>query len=119
MLFSAGMWSSAVAFLPSTFAMYANMLAWSYAFDLPSRLNNQRTLLACVFFAAGAVVGWPFSAALAVPFVLEEMFAFGRDHIKSNAWNAWLTQRWIRLARSVALASLVLVGTWLDILDII
>jgi len=110
MLFSTGMWSATTAFLPSTFAMHANMLAWSYAFDLPSRLNDQRTMLACIFFALGALVGWPFSAALAIPFVLEEMLVYGKDRIKTEVYGTWLAQRWTRIIQSTIWASALLVS---------
>ncbi|KAG5342034.1 hypothetical protein C0989_005714 [Termitomyces sp. Mn162] len=81
LLFSAGMWNASAAFLPSSFAMYMSMFAFSFALDRPSYGNSRRTLLATVSFATGAVVGWPFALALAIPFVLEELFLFGADRV--------------------------------------
>ncbi|KAG8968253.1 mannosyltransferase [Tulasnella sp. 425] len=106
---SAGMWSATSAFLPSSFAMMCNMVAFSYALDLPSRLNNQRTFAAILFFATGGIVGWPFSLAVAIPFVLEEMFVYGKDKIKPEAYSTWIAGRWARLVQGGLLASLLFV----------
>ncbi|KAI0718861.1 glycosyltransferase family 22 protein [Cerioporus squamosus] len=79
MLFcNAGMWIASSAFLPSSFAMYANTLAMAYAMA-PSSGNMRRTLFATLAFATGAVVGWPFALAVAIPFVFEELFLTGTD----------------------------------------
>lgn len=61
------------AFLPSSFAMYANMLAASYWFH-PATTTSTGTLrafLATLSVAVGAIVGWPFAAVLGLPFVIE------------------------------------------------
>lgn len=89
--------------------MYMNMFAFSYALDPPSLKNGQRTLLATLYFAAGAVVGWPFALALAVPFVLEELFIYGADRVLPEVRYSWLLKRWTRLLGSGAVASLLLV----------
>lgn len=127
LVLSTGMWSSStgmltdspyscrgltemlVAFLPSSFAMLTNMMAFSYAFELPSRFNNSRTLLATAFFALGAIVGWPFSIAVAIPFVFEELFLYGKDKIKPEAQSAWFSSRVARLVQAGVLATLVIV----------
>jgi len=57
LVFAAGMFSSATAFLPSSFAMKTTMMAvgcW-YTGSIPG---------AVFFTALGALVGWPFTAAL-------------------------------------------------------
>lgn len=69
MIFSPGMFHSAAAYLPSSFAMYTSMLGAS-AF-LGSRGGN-KTAQGIMWFGIGALVGWPFTGALVVPFVLEE-----------------------------------------------
>lgn len=73
MAFSAGMFSASIAFLPSSFAMYANMLAASFWFHPATSTNAgvKRAFLATVCVAVGAIIGWPFAAALGIPFVIE------------------------------------------------
>ena len=58
--------------------MYFVMLGWSFAMEPVSNLSA-RTRNAVVCFATSAVVGWPFSILLAVPFVLEELLLTGKD----------------------------------------
>ncbi|KAF5385061.1 hypothetical protein D9615_001258 [Tricholomella constricta] len=97
LLVSAGMWNASAAFLPSSFAMYMNMFAFSYALDRPSAGNPRRTLLATLSFATGAIVGWPFALALAIPFVIEELFIFGADLVSPEVYNSWIFKRWKRI----------------------
>jgi len=57
LVFATGMFTSSTAFLPSSFAMKTTMMAvgcW-YAGSIPG---------AIFFTALGALVGWPFTAAL-------------------------------------------------------
>lgn len=109
LLFSAGIWHASVAFLPSSFAMYMNMFAFSYALDPPSIKNNQRTIMATLCFATGAIVGWPFALALAIPFVLEELFVYGADRVLPENRPSWLLKRWMRLLGAGMSASLLFV----------
>ncbi|KAF9015664.1 glycosyltransferase family 22 protein [Cyathus striatus] len=109
LLLSAGMWNASTAFLPSSFAMYATTLAFSYALA-PSKLaDNRRTLSAVILFAAGAILGWPFSLALAIPFVLEELFVFSGDKVSTAARMTWMKERWIRFFISVLIAGLIFI----------
>ncbi|KAL1951264.1 hypothetical protein VTO73DRAFT_413 [Trametes versicolor] len=107
--FNAGMWTASTSFLPSSFVMYANTFAFAYALEPPSSDNMRRTLLATLAFATGAVVGWPFSLAVAIPFVLEELFVSGTDKVTSEAKTSWLVGRWKRMITSAATALLLLV----------
>ncbi|RDB28713.1 Alpha-1,2-mannosyltransferase ALG9 [Hypsizygus marmoreus] len=109
LLFSTGMWNASTAFLPSSFAMYMIMIAFSYALDQPSYRNPHRTLMATLSFAAGAIIGWPFALALAVPFVVEELFVFGADRVPSEVYQSWLLKRWKRLIAAGLTASLIFV----------
>jgi alpha-1,2-mannosyltransferase len=68
---SAGMFHAATAFLPSTFAMYTTMLGMA-AF-MESR-PERRIARAAFWFALGGLLGWPFSMAMCIPFVLGELF---------------------------------------------
>ncbi|EEB05328.1 mannosyltransferase complex subunit Alg9 [Schizosaccharomyces japonicus yFS275] len=68
---NAGMWAASTSFLPSSFAMYAVMLALSYQLSPPS---TSRTVKVVACIVVGAVVGWPFCAALIAPFMLLELY---------------------------------------------
>ncbi|KAL5535984.1 ALG9 [Sanghuangporus sanghuang] len=109
LLFSAGMWNASTAFLSSTFAMFTNTLAFSYALHPPSTENSRRTLCATLLFATGAIVGWPFSLALAIPFVLEELFIYGMDRVAPGKWRAWFFARVVRLFTAGAFAALLFI----------
>ena len=90
--------------------MFCNFLAFSYSLHPPSTEDSRRTLYATVLFALGAIVGWPFSLAVAIPFVLEELFVYGADRVQPGKWNAWFYARVARLFTAGALASLLFVG---------
>ncbi|CAN7992185.1 unnamed protein product [Ixodes hexagonus] len=64
LLFSTGMFVSSTAYLPSTFSMYATLVAMGGWFVNDTRV----TVLAT---AVGALLGWPFSAALGLPAALD------------------------------------------------
>ncbi|KIK70667.1 glycosyltransferase family 22 protein, partial [Collybiopsis luxurians FD-317 M1] len=109
LLFNAGMWNASAAFLPSSFAMYTSTLAFAYSIGPSTSQNSRRTLLATLLFAAGAIVGWPFALALAVPFVFEELFLYSGDKVPANARSTWMVNRWKRLFGCGALAALIFV----------
>ncbi|KAK2074216.1 hypothetical protein P8C59_008437 [Phyllachora maydis] len=99
LVFSPGNFHASAAYLPSSFAMYTAMLGAAAFMDWRRGL---KTSLAMFWFAVGAVVGWPFSAALCAPFLLEEaVFALLSD--KDGFFHAV-----IRLVRGV-IAALLLV----------
>ena len=77
--------------------MYMNSLAFAYSLAPPSVEKSRRTLYTTVLFAAGAIIGWPFSLAISIPFVFEEFFVRGADRIKSGKWAAWFYARVLRL----------------------
>ncbi|KAI0673573.1 glycosyltransferase family 22 protein [Trametes maxima] len=109
LLFNAGMWTASTAFLPSSFAMYANTLAFAYALEPPSSDNLRRTLFATLAFATGAVVGWPFSLAVAIPFVLEALLVDGTDKVTPETRSSWLVGRWKQVLTSAGVAALLFV----------
>ena len=90
--------------------MYANLLAFSHAIRLPSKFDTRRTVLATFFFATGAIVGWPFSLLVSVPFVLEELFVYGSDRIPSIVRSVWLHSRVKRLIFSGLIAASLFVS---------
>lgn len=74
---SPGNFIASTAFLPSSFAMYTAMFG-AAAFIIWQ--GGVKTSQGLGWFAAGAVFGWPFSAALCAPFVLEDILvAFYRS----------------------------------------
>lgn len=111
LLFGAGMWNASVAFLPSSFAMYFNTVAFAVSMEPTTSRNKRRTMLATLAYAAGALVGWPFSIAVAVPFVFEELFLYGGDTVSPQARFGWQVARWGRLIVCGLVAALLLVRT--------
>ncbi|KAH9937363.1 glycosyltransferase family 22 protein [Fomitopsis serialis] len=109
LLFSAGMWTASTSFLPSSFAMYANAIAFSYAIEPASNTNMRRTMFSTLAFATGAIVGWPFSLAVAIPFVFEELFLYGTDKVTSENKTSWIIARWRRMFTCAAVAALLLI----------
>ncbi|KAM6498713.1 glycosyltransferase family 22 protein [Amanita muscaria] len=109
LLFSAGMWNAATAFLPSSFAMYATTLASALAVSPSSMANGNRTLAATLLFATGGIVGWPFALALALPFVFEELLVFSGDRVPPEKKASWMLGRWRRLLISGLLAAVIFV----------
>lgn len=70
MVSSPGMFHASVAYLPSSFAMYTAMMgaaAFMYVKD------GLKTTEGITWFGIGATVGWPFSAALILPFFPYEL----------------------------------------------
>ncbi|CAE6451772.1 unnamed protein product [Rhizoctonia solani] len=109
LMFNAGMWNASTAFLPSTFAMYAATAAASFSFVPPSSSRVQRTFAATLLFASGAIIGWPFSLLLAVPFVIEELTVYGGDIVPSSSLPKWVENRWKYLFGSGAVAASIFV----------
>ncbi|GFZ47156.1 hypothetical protein JCM24511_04899 [Saitozyma sp. JCM 24511] len=109
LLLSAGMWSASVSFLPSSFAMYTTMLAASYwlhpATSTPTGIT--RAYRATFFVALGAIVGWPFAAALGVPFVVEQLFLTGGDVAVGQDKQALMVKRWATMGKAVALGACI------------
>lgn len=71
MVFSPGMFHASASYLPSSFAMYTTMLGIGAFMNWQGGL---KTSLAMFWFSLGAVLGWPFSIALSMPFLMEELF---------------------------------------------
>lgn len=86
------------------------MLAFSYVMEPVSSGNNRRTLLATLSFAAGAIVGWPFVLALAIPFVIEELFIFGNDRVPAHTRAFWALNRWKRLIAAGLTSAVIFVS---------
>jgi alpha-1,2-mannosyltransferase len=90
--------------------MYANTLAFAYAVEPANSGKSRRTLAATIAFAAGAIIGWPFALVVAAPFVFEELFMRGLDHVPADAYAGWMFKRWQRLVTAGATAALIFVS---------
>ena len=66
---SPGMLHASVAYLPSSFSMYMTMMGTAAFMDWRGGLKTSQGIM---WFGIGALIGWPFSAALIVPFMIEE-----------------------------------------------
>ncbi len=71
MVFSPGMFHASVAYLPSSFAMYTAMLGTAAFINWRGGLKTAQGIM---WFGIGGIVGWPFSIALILPLVVEELF---------------------------------------------
>ncbi|TPX49177.1 hypothetical protein SeMB42_g02701 [Synchytrium endobioticum] len=85
LLASAGMFISSTAYLPSTFAMYCTSMAFSHQLRPPSR---SRTEWVVWWTGLGSLLGWPFAAAAAIPFVVEDTFMSGQGWRRLR-WMLW------------------------------
>ncbi|KAJ3291486.1 mannosyltransferase [Rhizoclosmatium sp. JEL0117] len=66
-----GMTAASTAYLPSTFSMYLTTLAFAqYLNPTPSTARTSKIVF---YTAASVLVGWPFSGAVAIPFLIEDL----------------------------------------------
>ncbi|KAF9958372.1 mannosyltransferase [Mortierella alpina] len=101
-----------VTFLPSTFAMYTTMLFFSQMLQCPHRQSGKRTFWAIFWVGLGALLGWPFSAAVGLPFAIEELLIHSRSQSRKKTvrFRDWRRMRFLRLlTSSVAVLGCVLV----------
>lgn len=88
--------------------MNLTMLAYSYYLE-PSTTNirgDRRVTMATISFAIGAILGWPFAALLALPFVVEELLVKSGDEVVGEeiVFN-WRVERIARLIKAVVCAA--------------
>ncbi|XP_059405862.1 alpha-1,2-mannosyltransferase ALG9 isoform X2 [Carassius carassius] len=96
LVLSAGMFCSSAAFLPSTFCMYSTVVAMTGWFQ-------GRPGLAVLGIAAGAIVGWPFSALLGIPIAFDLLFL-------KKKWKSFIT--WTLVALLLFLVPVVVVDSY-------
>lgn len=92
--------------------MYTTMLAyafWMKPTDSNFSSADRRVYLTTAAFALGAIVGWPFSLLLAVPFVIEQMFVYAGDIVTKDR-ATWQMGRMTRLAGAGLAAALIAVS---------
>ena len=84
---STGFFHASVAYLPSSFAMYAAMLGTAASMDRGGRLRYSENVF---WFSVGGFFGWPFSLAIAAPYVLDQ---FGDCLSAENQYsvNSWVS----------------------------
>ncbi|KAI9812260.1 MAG: mannosyltransferase [Thelocarpon impressellum] len=85
MVFSPGMFHASVAYLPSSFAMCASMLGMAAFMDWRGGLKTAQGIM---WFGIAGIVGWPFTVALAAPFLLEEavLATVSKDALETAIW---------------------------------
>lgn len=64
------MFYASVALLPSSFAMYTSSLGLAAFLDWH---GGPKTASGIMWFGIGAIIGWPFSGILIIPFLVEEI----------------------------------------------
>ncbi|KAI8333319.1 Alg9-like mannosyltransferase family-domain-containing protein [Chlamydoabsidia padenii] len=117
LFFSAGMFHASTAFLPSSFAMYTTMMAFSFILQPPNQIDRTRTY-ASVFWLVLGGLAWPFSGVIGIPFAIEELVVYGRDTkmdrqgqlqvaVRSTRWRL---MRLVRLVEAVVISTLGLGG---------
>lgn len=89
--------------------MYATTLAFAISVQPANLPNWQRTVQVTGLFALAGIVGWPFALALAIPFVFEELFVYGRDRVPAGLFRKWAVARWSGLLGAGILSLLLLV----------
>ncbi|TNN63487.1 Alpha-1,2-mannosyltransferase ALG9 [Liparis tanakae] len=80
LVLSTGMFCSSAAFLPSSFCMYTTLVAMTGWFQ-------DSTPLAVLGVAAGAIVGWPFSALVGIPIAFD-LLVLKRQWKSFAGWSA-------------------------------
>uniref|UniRef100_A0A670Y2G9 Mannosyltransferase n=2 Tax=Pseudonaja textilis TaxID=8673 RepID=A0A670Y2G9_PSETE len=96
LILSTGMFCSASAFLPSSFCMYCTVVAMTGWY-------MDRTSLAVLGVAAGAIVGWPFSAALGLPIAFDLL-------VLKRRWKSFL--QWSLVSLLVFLVPMVAIDSY-------
>ncbi|KAI6245041.1 Alpha-1,2-mannosyltransferase alg9 [Erysiphe necator] len=97
---SPGMYHASVSFLPSSFSMYTTILGISAFMDLKKN-QSERIFYGILWFSIGGIIGWPFSLALSVPFLLEEIILSCK-----KGMNAFMVLIW--QSKQAILASLII-----------
>lgn len=94
--------------------MYTTMLFFSQMLQPPRQHSAKRTFLAIFWVGLGGLLGWPFSAAVGLPFALEELLIHSRNQSKKKTvrFRDWRRIRFLRLVTSaIAVLGCVLVRT--------
>lgn len=83
--------------------MYTSMLAASYWFHpaTSTATGKKRVYMAVFFTALGAIVGWPFAAALGIPIIFEQLLCSGGEIVEPAARSSWRVRRMNTLVKAI------------------
>lgn len=96
LVLSTGMFCSSSAFLPSSFCMYTTLIAMTGWY-------MDKTPIAVLGVAAGAILGWPFSAALGLPIAFDLL-------ARKHRWKSFLL--WSLVALALFLVPVVVIDSY-------
>uniref|UniRef100_G3QE41 Mannosyltransferase n=3 Tax=Gorilla gorilla gorilla TaxID=9595 RepID=G3QE41_GORGO len=96
LVLSTGMFCSSSAFLPSSFCMYTTLIAMTGWY-------MDKTSIAVLGVAAGAILGWPFSAALGLPIAFDLL-------VMKHRWKSFF--RWSLMALILFLVPVVVIDSY-------
>lgn len=91
------------------------MLFFSQMLQPPHQKSGKRTFWAIFWVGLGGLLGWPFAAAVGLPFALEELLIHSSTHSRKKTvrFRDWRRTRFIRLmATSIMVLVKILVGRW-------
>ncbi|XP_058302502.1 alpha-1,2-mannosyltransferase ALG9 isoform X3 [Hylobates moloch] len=96
LVLSTGMFCSSSAFLPSSFCMYTTLVAMTGWY-------MDKTSIAVLGVAAGAILGWPFSAALGLPIAFDLL-------VMKHRWKSFF--HWSLMALILFLVPVVVIDSY-------
>nr|XP_040141128.1 alpha-1,2-mannosyltransferase ALG9 isoform X5 [Ictidomys tridecemlineatus] len=96
LVLSTGMFCSSSAFLPSSFCMYTTLIAMTGWY-------MDKTAIAVLGVAAGAILGWPFSAALGLPIAFDLL-------VMKHRWKSFF--HWSLVALILFLVPVVVIDSY-------
>ncbi|XP_021571967.1 alpha-1,2-mannosyltransferase ALG9 [Carlito syrichta] len=96
LVLSTGMFCSSSAFLPSSFCMYTTLVAMTGWY-------MDKTSIAVLGVAAGAILGWPFSAALGLPIAFDLL-------VMKHKWKSFF--HWSLVALILFLVPVVVIDSY-------
>ncbi|XP_045751022.1 alpha-1,2-mannosyltransferase ALG9 isoform X2 [Mirounga angustirostris] len=96
LVLSTGMFCSSSAFLPSSFCMYTTLVAMTGWY-------MDKTSVAVLGVAAGAILGWPFSAALGLPIAFDLL-------VMKHRWKSFF--HWFLVALILFLVPVVVIDSY-------
>lgn len=93
--------------------MYTTLLASAQFFHpaTSTQTGRERAYRGVFLIAIGAIIGWPFSAAIGIPFVFEQLFLTGGEIAIGPARTSLLAKRWETIGKAVFLGALVAVSS--------
>lgn len=102
---STGMFHGSVSYLPSSFAMYMFTFGMSYFLDKTCKCRRLAFVKGLSFTLFGAIFGWPFAAAMIVPFGVNYVFncLYAANPRITNGLGCIFKTAWLSFLITVAL----------------